>query len=483
MSISHKKYKEERARKQQQQNNTPSMNPQASLNPGCSIMVNNIGEERLLLSHLHSNMRVLEFGSGLSTNVIAKIVRQVVSVEYDSKYYNDFKPFANPNATMLMVPANRPEGPGQDGSFEEYQNYVLAPMAYAQTEKFDAVFIDGRARSACAEYSAKHYLKEGGIIFIHDYKHPDSRYRRPEYEVVESYLKLEKHVFAMAMFTVKGQVSNYTVSNIPEVNNIGVIPAAGASVNSPVIVGAIQQSISDKVEILSPPANMYDKPTPARENSGDHSQGPEIDKTTCWYSGDLVVQKMNEFFDKHIKNHEITKHMEPFTTLLKIIDHELHSVLLDLGCGSAMLTEFCKDFVYVGADLPEILTGCAMRNYPHYPYCACNIEQDDLDWIGRYPIIVINGIIDVMQHPLEMLHKILTSASNYVLIHRQEITEAGVTRVMKKGSYGGETWHSIISRKDFDETVAGSGFGIVAETPCFFGDWENGGRSFLLQRQ
>lgn len=501
---SHKQYREERARRNGGQNNNTAMNPQSTLNPGCSIMVNNIGEERLLLSHLKPHMRVLEFGSGLSTNVIAKMVRQVVSIEYDNKWYNDFKPFADPNATILFVPANKQEGPGQDGTLQEYENYVMSALPYASTEKFDVVFIDGRARVDCAMYAMKFYLKPGGLVFIHDYKHPQQQYRRPEYEVVEGFLTLQKHVFAMACFTIKGQESSYLVDE-PLANNIGEIPDIQSTVNSQQStissLKPVASNIADIPDVNQQSAVSSQQPAPDEPESLSQSietqnpplEGREADKSTCWHSGQQVVDEMNNFHDKHIKNHEITKHMEPFTSLLNMIasnnlDALMNSELLDLGCGTGMLSQFCKNFTYTGADLPHIITGCAMRNYPNYPYRICNMEEQDIAWIKQYDIVVLNGVIDIMEHAVEMLAKVLASARKYVIIHRQDILEEGVTSSHKNGSYGGETWHSLISRTDFEKVVSDNGFAIAAETNCMFGksangDWATGGRSFLLKRK
>lgn len=202
---------------------------------------------------------------------------------------------------------------------------------------------------------------------------------------------------------------------------------------------------------------------------------------TCWHTPE-VVNEMNRFYDAHFKNMEVMKHLNAFTQLLSAAD-EKNCPLLDIGCGTAMLSEFCKENTYIGADLPHIIAGCGMRNYPQHYYKSCDIEKDDLSWISEYKIISINAIIDIMEHPLEMLGKILKHSSKFVIIHRQEITEAGITRSAQNPSYNSYTWHSIINRNDFLKALDENDFSIQKELSPGFANWENGGSSFLIRKR
>ncbi|MEK6879506.1 MAG: FkbM family methyltransferase, partial [Nanoarchaeota archaeon] len=113
----------------------------------------------------------------------------------------------------------------------------------------------------------------------------------------------------------------------------------------------------------------------------------------------------------------------------------------------------------------------------------CDIVQDNLAWVEPYPIIVTNAVIDIMQYPLEILAKILQHVSKYIIIHRQEITEHGQTHVTMNGSYGGFTYHSIINRKDFVDLLDKNNFDVIKEIHLDFGNWENGGSSFLIRKR
>lgn len=174
-----------------------------------NMAVNNIDEEKFITSYLNKNMRMLEFGSGVSTPFLAGFVKELVSLDHNPAYFDQTKRSLNnrgiKNVELIFVPHNKEEGVGEDGTFEEFQNYVLAPMKHAVKEKFDIVFVDGRARVPCCQYAAQYYLKPDGILFIHDYKNPDERYRRHEYEVIEEFLEYVGHEYAMYAFRIKNE--------------------------------------------------------------------------------------------------------------------------------------------------------------------------------------------------------------------------------------------------------------------------------------
>ena len=74
-----------------------------------------------------------------------------------------------------------------------------------------------------------------------------------------------------------------------------------------------------------------------------------IDTSSCWYQAS-VVNEMNRFYDQHRNNMEIQKHLYSVVQLLNLTD-ENGNELLDLGCGTAFLSEFCKEYKYSGADM------------------------------------------------------------------------------------------------------------------------------------
>lgn len=163
-------------------------------------MLNNQDEVQFLLENLKETDEVLEWGSGGSTLAIAKRVKTLYSIEHNKEWFDKITALIPENVHLFYVERNKEEMSGDDGTLEDYYDYVNFPSKMGK--KFDVIFIDGRARVECAKV-ATHLLKAGGTIFIHDYCHPNEVYRRREYEVVEDFLEKTGQVFAFAKFKIK----------------------------------------------------------------------------------------------------------------------------------------------------------------------------------------------------------------------------------------------------------------------------------------
>lgn len=134
--------------------------------------------------------------------------------------------------------------------------------------------------------------------------------------------------------------------------------------------------------------------------------------------------------------------------------------VIDLGCGNKGASEIFKD--YKGVDLPGF-----------------DVYESPLNFIRPYQVVLMNAFLDVMENPIGVLDRVLPYCSNYVLIHRQELT-AGETSITQEDAYGGWTWHSKINYTDFMRSVIS--FRILDYQKLNFDNWENGGRSILMQR-
>ena len=212
----------------------------------------------------------------------------------------------------------------------------------------------------------------------------------------------------------------------------------------------------------------------------------KIDTNTCWYDKECALA-MNNFYNVHLKNKTKKKqwedflHTKTFSDILLNIPYK-NVELLDLGCGTGALSIFCNEFKYCGADMSYILNNSSKINFPQYDYYECDILIDDLEWLNKYQILVLNAVIDVMQYPLYTLEKILHHVKEYIIIHRQEITISGQTKTIQNNSYNSITYHSIINRHEFEKVLQKLNFEIITEKTLEFTNWENGGNSFLLKR-
>lgn len=104
-----------------------------------------------ILSHFQPQ-RVLEFGSGKSTGVLAMApsVKELYTIEHSQEYFSSFNKAAFDNLEMrLITDAN------------EY------PKSFNRTKLYDLIFVDGLQRTRCMR-EVKPYLSYSGILMLHD---------------------------------------------------------------------------------------------------------------------------------------------------------------------------------------------------------------------------------------------------------------------------------------------------------------------------
>jgi len=116
------------------------------------------------------NSRVFEYGSGASTVWLARRAGSVVSIEHDRDWHavvcQRLSPY--PNAIVKLI---EPDTKRETGYLSEkgrwaghsFRNYVTA--IDQESDAFDLIIIDGRARAACLTH-ARERLAPGGIILF-----------------------------------------------------------------------------------------------------------------------------------------------------------------------------------------------------------------------------------------------------------------------------------------------------------------------------
>lgn len=194
----------------------------------------------------------------------------------------------------------------------------------------------------------------------------------------------------------------------------------------------------------------------------------EVNKESCWYNinSELCIKKMGLGL--------YTNYGERLKEFIKDLPQ---GKTIDLGCGSGRSSMFFKD--YTGVDLPEVIETVAKVASPKLTFIKCDIIEDDIEFISKYDTVHMDGFIDVMQYPLQVLDKVLENCTKYVLLLRQEII-TGETKIIKKPSYGGFTYHSEINQNELLELFEKHGFSIVKEIDCGMGNkvWE----SYILKK-
>lgn len=155
-------------------------------------------EENFFLSHLKSDHKVLEYGSGESTKQIAERVDSVLSIEHQKNWYEKVKNEIPNNAEIVLVEPNYPHIDGSgDGSFQQFKDYVEYPIG---KNIFDIILIDGRARPWCASICKK-ISHEKTIVFIDDFN--TGEISRTDYKLAHYYLNELDHCGRLYKFEVR----------------------------------------------------------------------------------------------------------------------------------------------------------------------------------------------------------------------------------------------------------------------------------------
>ena len=155
-------------------------------------------EENFFLSHLKSDHKVLEYGSGESTKQIAERVDSVLSIEHQKNWYEKVKNEIPNNAEIVLVEPNYPHIDGSgDGSFQQFKDYIEYPIG---KNIFDIILIDGRARPWCASI-CKRISHEKTIVFIDDFN--TGEISRTDYKLAHYYLNELDHCGRLYKFEVR----------------------------------------------------------------------------------------------------------------------------------------------------------------------------------------------------------------------------------------------------------------------------------------
>lgn len=212
-----------------------------------------------------------------------------------------------------------------------------------------------------------------------------------------------------------------------------------------------------------------------------------MDKNTCWYDTKTIIDEMNRNYPVYKDLMETTEHVQSLKVqidFLCFIGPLRKLIVADLGCGTAQISLlFDKDkFEYEGCDLSHILQYCAQKWHPENIYLPFDAELSHYYFLKNYDLVLMNAFIDVMENPLHILENVLEHSKKYVILHRQEVSSESPTHSIKRDSYNGYTYHSIINENDFNSLILKHNFSIIKYKSCGFNNWENGGGSYLLQK-
>jgi protein-L-isoaspartate O-methyltransferase len=135
--------------------------------------------------------RVFEFGSGASTVWLAQRAASVISVEHDEEWARIVRQHIGERVELRLVQADARFDPDyaserKDASTLSFRDY--ASSIDSETEPFDLIVIDGRARGKCLEHALAHLAPDGTILFDDTSR---ARYRRA---IAASGMREERHL-------------------------------------------------------------------------------------------------------------------------------------------------------------------------------------------------------------------------------------------------------------------------------------------------
>lgn len=160
----------------------------------------------LLQKALMQSQNYLEFGSGNSTVMATETetIRQITVVESDASFWKE-KLLSIPSIKhavhtkrikplLINIGTTGEWGYPIDNSCQN-QWPLYSSLAFQEKASYDLVLVDGRFRVACILQACLNCSSETKIM-IHDF------FNRPYYFVVCPFLKLEKRVDTLGIFTI-----------------------------------------------------------------------------------------------------------------------------------------------------------------------------------------------------------------------------------------------------------------------------------------
>ena len=131
--------------------------------------------------YLNKDMIMLEWGSGGSTLYFPRFVKMYHSIEHSKGWYHRILDNITENTRLYYVPQNLPRTrPTKRDEFKDYVEYIHC----IGVPKYDAVFIDGRARVACAMEAIK-YMEGTSVMFLHDSQRAEYAPIFDKYDVID----------------------------------------------------------------------------------------------------------------------------------------------------------------------------------------------------------------------------------------------------------------------------------------------------------
>jgi hypothetical protein len=198
-----------------------------------------------------------------------------------------------------------------------------------------------------------------------------------------------------------------------------------------------------------------------------------------------VARQMDDLAEQQLGSPE---DVAPYRTFVEAIGALLREQplpeparLLDFGCGVGHYSElleryFPGRFAYTGCDFSEPMIEAARARWPDREFLVDDLFENDLD-LGSFDVLVAGALIDVLDEWERALNVLLGSGADYVLLHRQQVTEDD-SHVEVVGGYTGQlTYRTYVTRGELLAIGTRNGCELVGELEV-----DGPVRTFLFRR-
>jgi hypothetical protein len=164
-------------------------------------------EARLLNEHYMRSNVILEYGSGGSTMLAARLGKKVFSVESDPKWAEAMNAHIATSGLQDIAriiyadigPVGKWGKPINAVAWKSWHNYPLQVWDNTEFVHPDVILVDGRLRAACLVTAILRIKKPVTVLF-------DDYVNRAQYHIVERILKPVEIVGRMARFEIQPEI-------------------------------------------------------------------------------------------------------------------------------------------------------------------------------------------------------------------------------------------------------------------------------------
>lgn len=191
---------------------------------------------------------------------------------------------------------------------------------------------------------------------------------------------------------------------------------------------------------------------------------------TAWFDEEnLPIAMINSNFKKL----EESEHFYSLSECLNKVKEA--SSIIDLGCGAGEVGRvLSSNYKYVGADLPHIIEKVSKVKNPSNEYLHFNAEKNDMKFINKYDVVLMNSFLSEIPNWYLVLSKILTNAKKYIIIHRQSITKDS-SKLEEYITYGNlKTINTIINYESLIKFFEMNNFEKIYEVQSFKNNSDKG---------